>query len=75
MIILLGVPMAISGLLLHKIAEGEAGFIPIDPDLVRFLHGKMSNPFALILAVMMTSGFLMWILPKILKRNAQSKLS
>jgi hypothetical protein len=74
-IMLLGIPMAISGLALHKIVEGEGGWIPLDPELIRFLHGKLSNPFAIILAIMMITGFLMWALPKILSRKAQSKLS
>ena len=69
--ILLGVPLTLTGLMLHKIIEGEGYLIPVDPFLVRWWHGKLSNPFALILAVMMVSGFLMWAVPKILSWRAQ----
>lgn len=73
--ILLGVPLATSGLLLHKIVEGESLPFPIDPLQIRWLHGKVSTPFALILALMMVTGFLMWVIPKILSRRAQSNIS
>lgn len=74
--IILGVPLAITGLLLHKIVEGEWLNISfIDPAMVRFLHNKLSTPFALILALMMVTGFVMWGVPKLLmwqrKRNAK----
>ena len=65
--ILFGIPLTLSGLVLHKIVEGEGGWIPIDPSIVRWVHGQVSNPFALILAVMMTTGALMWGVPKILR--------
>ncbi len=73
--ILLGTPLAISGLMLHKIVEGEGAIIPIDPDLVRWMHGKVSTPFAITLALMMVTGFVMWAIPKILSRKAKSNIS
>lgn len=69
--ILLGVPLALTGLALHKIVEGEGGFLPVDPMIVRWWHGQLSSPFALILAVMMVSGFLMWWVPRMLVWRAR----
>lgn len=65
--VIFGIPLAISGLLLHKIVEGEGGWIPIDPAIVRWAHGQVSNPFALVLAVMMVTGMMMWGVPKLLR--------
>lgn len=73
--ILFGVPLAITGVLLHQIVEGESSFFLLDPYMVRWLHSKVSNPFALVLAGMMITGFLMWIIPKILSKRAKNKLS
>lgn len=73
--ILFGIPLAISGLLLHKIVEGDNILSLIDPRQVRWVHIQVSNKFALILAIMMTTGFLMWAIPKILSRHPKSKIS
>lgn len=69
--ILFGVPLALSGVMLHKLIEGEFFFFQIDESTVRFVHNKASNPFALTLAVMMLTGFLMWVIPKILSARVK----
>lgn len=64
--ILFGVPLALSGVALHKLVEGQSYFFVPDENMVRFIHNRASNPFALTLAVMMVTGFLLWLVPKIL---------
>jgi len=64
--IVFGVPLALSGVALHKLVEGESFFFVPDEMTVRYIHNKVSNPFALTLAVMMVTGFLLWLIPKIL---------
>lgn len=73
--IILGVPLAITGVIME-----EEGFLfwAVSNDLgykVREVHRLCSNKFALVLAIMMVTGFLMWAIPKILTKRAQSKLS
>lgn len=69
--ILFGIPLALSGVVLHKLIEGEFFLIPIDESTVRFVHNKASNPFALTLAVMMITGFLLWLVPKMLSSRVK----
>ncbi len=69
--IVFGVPLALSGVMIHKLMEGEFFLIPFDESTVRFVHNKVSNPFALTLAVMMVTGFLMWLVPKIMSARAK----
>ena len=69
--IFFGVPLALSGVMIHKLMEGEFFLIPFDEPTVRFVHNKASNPFALTLAVMMMTGFLMWLVPKIMSARAK----
>ena len=73
--ILLGVPLAISGVILQ---EGNFLIWVVSNDWgykVRAVHRFVSNPFALVLAGMMVTGFLMWIVPKLLSSSAKNKLS
>ncbi len=61
-----GSAMAIGGLVLHRELEGEWLPTLIDTVFVRYWHNKMATPFALILAAMIATGLIMWIVPKIL---------
>lgn len=69
--IIFGVPLALSGVALHKLIEGESFFFIPDESTVRYVHNKVSNPFALTLAIMMVTGFLLWVVPKILSLRAK----
>lgn len=67
--IALGVPLAITGVIME-----EEGFLfwAVSNDLgykVREIHRLCSNKFALVLAIMMVTGFLMWGIPKLLSRR------
>lgn len=59
--------------------EGDSGWRDIftvsQLEWTRSIHRAISSKFAVVLAVMMITGFLMWLLPKILRSQAQSKLS
>lgn len=73
--ILLGVPVALTGIILENeiLSVWAAG---MDWGYkVRELHGSLSGKFALVLAIMMVTGLLMWAIPRILSKRAQSKLS
>ena len=71
--IALGVPLAISGVVI----EGDSGWRDVfnieQLTTMRSIHRLISTKFALVLAVMMTSGFLMWLLPKIIAQRLQRK--
>lgn len=73
--IALGVPLAITGVIMEE--EGDFLFWVVSGDLgekVREIHRLCSNKFALVLAVMMVTGFLMWAIPKILSRRVANKV-
>lgn len=73
--IVLGVPLSITGVIME---EERFLFWAVSNDLgykVRELHRFCSTKFALVLAIMMVTGILMWVIPKILSRRAQSKIS
>ena len=70
-IMVLGIVMAGGGLILHRQVEGEPLPLAVDTRLVRYWHNELATPFALILGVMMVSGLLMWMAPKILARQAK----
>jgi len=67
--IILGVPLAITGVILENeslsliAASSDWGY------KVRELHRATSAKFALVLAVMMVTGFLMWLIPSLLKKR------
>lgn len=68
--IALGVPVAITGVII----EGERGTMFFDASQLHFIreiHGEWSSKFALVLAIMMTTGFLMWVLPRLLSRSVK----
>ena len=71
--IIMGAGMSAGGLLLHKEVEGEAVPSIIDMVLVRRLHNQISQPFVMVLGIMMATGFLMWGVPKIIARNVKHK--
>ena len=66
-VILLGLGMSGGGTVLHRQVEGEGIPSMIDVRLVRDLHNKISQPFALFLLIMMMTGVVMWGVPKILE--------
>jgi len=73
--ILLGVPLALTGVMMESesLSLWSAG---MDWGYkVRELHRLVSTKFALVLAIMMITGLLMWAIPRILSKRAQSKLS
>lgn len=72
LVTVLGIGMASGGLLLHRELEGE--WIPefINTLTIRYWHNKLASPFALVLAIMIGTGILMWGIPKILSKRTQS---
>lgn len=69
--IALGVPLALTGIVMDS--DFLVGFdFGIN---VRAVHRLVANKFALILAIMMLTGFAMWLIPILLSRRAKSKLS
>lgn len=72
--IVLGVPLALTGVIMENdglyylVSSWDYGY------KTRELHRIVSNKFALVLAVMMTTGFLMWAIPLYLKKkNSETK--
>lgn len=45
---------------------------PFDPDQARLLHNTLSSYFAIVLAVMMLTGLVMYITPWLLKRTQKA---
>ena len=73
-VVLLGSWMMVSGYLMHKELEGES-LLPVATMLfMRAWHNRVSQYFLVFLGLQMLSGLLMWGVPKILSRRAQSKL-
>jgi len=73
--IALGIPLSITGVIME---EDSFLFWAVSNDWgykIRELHRFCSNKFALVLAIMMVTGIVMWVIPKILSKRAQSKLS
>jgi len=73
LMILSGVPIALSGIIIEDTKEWLWLFSKDQLNLIRFIHGEWSSKFALILAVMMITGFLMWLLPRILRSQKLKK--
>lgn len=48
---------------------------PFNPKQARILHNALSNYFALILAVMMLTGLIMYITPWLLKRFRKDNIT
>lgn len=71
--IVLGVPIAVTGVLIEEPEKWSFIFSPTQMYTIRSIHGEWSGKFALVLAAMMMTGFLMWLLPKILSQNAKKK--
>jgi len=71
LVIALGGVMMMGGLLLHKEVEGESLPQFIDMILVRRIHNLLAVPFTLVLGLMMATGILMWLLPKLMRNRAQ----
>jgi hypothetical protein len=71
--ILLGVPVAVTGVLMES--ETLATFVALQDwgYRVRVLHRMLSTKFALVLLLMMVSGFLLWLIPKLRTRNLGTK--
>ena len=65
--ILLGVPLALSGVIM----EGDSGWRDIfsfeQMIWIRGIHREISTKFALVLAIMIVTGLLMWVIPKIIQ--------
>lgn len=72
--IILGVPLALTGVILESeslmyyFASNDWGYY------VRELHRMTSTKFALVLAVMMVTGFLMWAIPRLLIKRSQPSI-
>jgi hypothetical protein len=72
--IVLGVPLALTGVILENdslmyyFASNDWGY------LVRELHRMVSTKFALVLAVMMVTGILMWAIPRLLIKRSQPSI-
>lgn len=75
LMIVLGIPVTLTGVVMENemlslwAAEMDLGY------KVRELHSTLGSKFAIVLAIMTVTGFLMWAIPKILSKRAQSKLS
>ena len=67
----LGAVMAGTGLML-KYPSRAVRFLPgLDLGLVRFIHSTLSTAFAIVLALMMLTGLVMYLVPWMQKRRAQ----
>lgn len=71
--IILGVPIAVTGIIIGEPEKWEMIFNSSQMYTIRYIHGEWSEKFAIVLAIMMVTGFLMWVLPKILSRNVRVK--
>ena len=66
----LGGVMTVTGLALEDIDEGGGLLsLVVDPLLIRVVHRSLASPFALVLGLMIGTGFLMWVLPKLMRRG------
>ncbi len=67
--ILLGVPLAMSGVIMEG-DDGWRGIFTFDQLIwIRGVHRAISTKFALVLAIMIVTGLLMWAIPKILSKR------
>lgn len=67
--ILLGVPLAISGVIMEE-GDGWRGIFTFDQMIwIRGVHREISTKFALVLALMIVTGLLMWAIPKMLSKR------
>lgn len=66
--IVLGIPLAVTGVIMENeslnlwAARMDWGY------KVRELHRMVSTKFALVLAIMMVTGVLMWAIPKLIQK-------
>lgn len=69
LMILLGVPQAVTGVLLEDGTKWRQVLGRETMGKVLELHAFVGSKFAIILAVMMVTGVLMWLLPELQKRK------
>lgn len=64
--ILLGVPLALSGVIMEE--DGWRNIFTFDQMIwIRGVHREISTKFVLVLAIMIVTGLLMWVIPKIIQ--------
>lgn len=67
--ILLGVPLALSGMIMEE-GDGWRNIFTFDQMIwIRGVHREISTKFVLVLAIMIVTGLLMWAIPKILSKR------
>ena len=71
--IIMGVKIETTGVLIEEQEKWEAIFNHSKMYTIRDIHGEWSGKFAIVLAIMMVTGFLMWLLPRMLSRYAKTK--
>jgi len=71
--IILGIPLSLTGIMMEKsnLFEPRLGIQTLIT--ARSLHRTISTKFALVLAMMMVTGFLMWVIPEITKIKARKQ--
>lgn len=68
---LLGIPIAVTGVLIEEPEKWGIFFSPMQMYTFREIHGEWSSKFALVLAVMMITGFLLWLIPRMLSSKGK----
>ena len=67
--IVLGVPLALSGVIMEE-DDGWRNIFTFDQMIwIRGVHREISTKFVLVLAIMIVTGLLMWVIPKILSKR------
>ncbi|HBD02501.1 MAG: hypothetical protein UX38_C0001G0073 [Microgenomates group bacterium GW2011_GWC1_46_16] len=69
LVIGLGIPLSFTGVIMENRALGKWASSLGWGRNVAWLHGKISIEFTVVLAIMMVSGFSMWVIPKILQKK------
>lgn len=67
----LGIPVAVTGMLIEEPEKWEMIFTPVQMYSFRKIHGEWSTKFALVLALMMVTGFLLWLIPRMLSSKTK----
>ncbi len=67
----LGGIMIATGLSLEDDGEREVG--EAVNSLAKVVHRALATPFAIVLGIMIVTGFLIWLLPKLAKQKAKYK--
>ena len=71
----LGAPQAITGILIGGDSGWRQEIFSFDQLFwFRLIHRQISSIFALFLAIMMITGFVMWVVPELLKRKKKKEI-